>query len=68
MNQESKTPRRDIKIFIRRGKGDRAKFTYGTIRDFHTDELLVSATLTYCENCINERNYHIMALITEDKE
>ena len=57
---------RQISVRIYRGKGERAIYLYGEIRDFTTDELLVSASAKYCSDVIKERDYHIMALNVEE--
>lgn len=57
---------REVHFHMRNGKGDRSGYIYCTIRDANTNEILVCASLRYCADCVNERDYHIVKMVVEN--
>ena len=56
---------KNVVVYIKRGKGERACYTYASIRDAKTGEVLVSATLEYVTMCLGERDYKVIDIVLE---
>jgi hypothetical protein len=55
----------EVKVVLRRGKGDRSKYLYANVYDANTGEILIAADAEYVIQSLKEHKHTIVDLEME---